>query len=90
MAPGDPLKVGQSLAVWSNKPLAASGNDSPVRPEMIRKVNYAVRNGDSLSRIASRFNVSINQIADWNRLNTKKYLRPGQKLTLYVDVRNAF
>ncbi|MDF1780481.1 MAG: LysM peptidoglycan-binding domain-containing protein [Alcanivoracaceae bacterium] len=90
MAPGDPLKVGQSLAVWSNQPLSASGNDSPVRPEMIRKVNYAVRNGDSLSRIANRFNVSINQIADWNRLNTKKYLRPGQKLTLYVDVRNAF
>lgn len=89
MAPGDPLRVGQTLVVWSAAPIAAS-KSSPARPEMIRKVNYAVRNGDSLSRIASRFRVSINEIANWNRINTKNYLRPGQRLTLYVDVRNAY
>ena len=59
------------------------------RPEMIRKVHYAVRRGDSLHRIANRFNLSVNQIASWNNLNTSRYLRPGQKLQLYVDVRHA-
>lgn len=89
MAPGDPLRVGQSLVVWSSQSPAWAGNDTPVQAAMIRKVNYPVRRGDSLARIADRFNVSINQIADWNRLNTSKYLQPGQRLTLYVDVRNA-
>jgi len=78
--------------VWSTAPVPTGtvSKSSPARPEMIRKVNYAVRNGDSLSRIASRFRVSINEIANWNRINTKNYLRPGQRLTLYVDVRNAY
>ena len=87
MAPGDPLRVGQSLVVWTNN---ASASNASLRPEMIRKVNYSVRRGDSLYRIADRFNVSINQIASWNGLNTSHYLRPGQRLTLYVDVRSAF
>lgn len=86
MAPGDPLRIGQSLVVWTR----ASSAAAPARPEMIRKVNYAVRRGDSLYRIASRFNVSINEIARWNGINTGHYLQPGQRLTLYVDVRNAF
>lgn len=91
MAPGDPLKIGQTLVIWSAQARAPSSNsNSSARPEMIRKVNYAVRNGDSLSRIASRFNVSVNEITDWNRINKQRYLRPGQRLTLYVDVRNAY
>jgi membrane-bound lytic murein transglycosylase D len=87
MAPRDPLRVGQDLAVWTAEPTTVA---AVARPEMIRKVNYAVRNGDSLYRIAGRFNVSVNDIARWNRIDTGKYLRPGQRLTLYVDVRNAF
>jgi membrane-bound lytic murein transglycosylase D len=57
---------------------------------MIRKVRYSVRRGDSLHAIANRFNVSVNQIRDWNdRLEKSRYLQPGDNLTLYVDVRNA-
>ena len=89
MAPGDPLRVGQSLVVWTTN-VAAVSTSSSLRPEMIRKVNYAVRKGDSLYGIANRFNVSVNQIASWNSIDTNRYLRPGQRLTLYVDVRNAF
>lgn len=87
MAPGDPLRVGQTLVIWSDRP--ASAVPAAARPEMIRQISYAVRRGDSLSRIASRFNVTVGQIAAWNRLDVDRYLRPGQRLTLYVDVRNA-
>ena len=87
MAPRDPLRVGQALAVWTSQPTTVA---AAARPEMIRKVNYSVRNGDSLYRIANRFNVGVNDIARWNGIDTGKYLRPGQRLTLYVDVRNAF
>ncbi|MCC1496401.1 LysM peptidoglycan-binding domain-containing protein [Alcanivorax sp. 1008] len=88
MAPGDTLSVGRKLVIWSksNTTVTAPSVD---RPEMVRRVNYSVRRGDSLHRIANRFNVSVGQIASWNKLNTSRYLRPGQQLTLYVDVRYA-
>ena len=80
MAPGDPLKPGQTLTLWSKK-------TSPAEREVIRTVRYTVRNGDSLARIANRFNVRLADVKRWNRqLASNKYLQPGQRLTLYVDV----
>ena len=87
MAPGDTLSVGRKLVVWTNaelddprmSPTAALGNTT-------RKLRYTVRNGDSLYLIASRFRVSIAQLTRWNKIDKNKILRPGQKLTMYVDV----
>lgn len=82
MAPGDPLRVGQTLVIWSDK--LASKNlhaGSQVRP-----VHYTVRKGDSLSRIANRFNVTVTDLRRWNTLPEGKYLQPGQHIKLYVDV----
>ena len=59
------------------------------RDSVMRKVGYKVRNGDSLARIAGKFNVRVNDIVKWNAVNPKKYLQPGQKLTLYVDITNG-
>lgn len=92
MAPTDPLNIGKKLVIWTEqKPANMVANlgvtDRPDTDRNItRKVHYMVRNGDSLARIANRFNVSVRDIARWNTLNTKKYLQPGQRLTLYVDV----
>ncbi|MEQ3639626.1 MAG: LysM peptidoglycan-binding domain-containing protein [Alteromonas sp.] len=77
MAPGDMLRPGKTLVVWLE-----GKSDAGVT----KKVTYTVRNGDSLSRIASKFNVKVSDISKWNSLNTKRYLQPGQKLKLYVDV----
>ena len=51
-----------------------------------RKLRYTVRNGDSLYVIARKFRVGIDQIAQWNNIDKNKILRPGQTLTMYVDV----
>ncbi len=80
MAPGDTLTVGKRLVIWGGKPSV------PATDARVRKVNYTVRKGDSLARIAQKFRVSVSQLADWNRLDVDKYLRPGQKLVMYVDV----
>lgn len=89
MSPGDPLRIGQTLAVWTEDGPAAS-RAAEHRDEMIRKVRYSVRQGDSLYAIASRFNVSVSQIRDWNNgVKQRRYLQPGDRLTLYVDVRRA-
>lgn len=80
MAPRDTIRPGQKLKIWTKIPKTADASG------VIRKVNYKVRNGDSLARIAQKFQVQINDIVRWNGINKNKYLQPGQKLTLYVDV----
>jgi membrane-bound lytic murein transglycosylase D len=77
VGPKELLRVGQQLVI----PGTASASNN-----VVRKVRYGVRRGDSLARIASKFNVSIRDISDWNKLNTTDYLQPGQSLMLYVDV----
>ncbi|OOV87642.1 LysM peptidoglycan-binding domain-containing protein [Oceanospirillum linum] len=84
MAPNDPLMPGKKLVIWSKADQAVS-NDAKNR-KIIRRVGYKVRRGDSLARIAGKFNVSVNQIVSWNKIDKRKYLQPGQSLTLYVDV----
>jgi membrane-bound lytic murein transglycosylase D len=73
------IKPGQQLVIWKKGKTSASG-------KRVRTVNYTVRNGDSLYRIAKKFNVSINDLRRWNNLTKGKYLQPGQHLKLYVDV----
>lgn len=82
MVPRDTLRKGQTLKIWSKSQQANSS-------QMIRKVGYRVRKGDSLSRIAQRFKVGTDDITRWNGIRRSSVLRPGQALTLYVDVRNA-
>jgi membrane-bound lytic murein transglycosylase D len=77
MAPGDMLHPGKTLVVWLE-----GKSDGGIT----KQLTYTVRNGDSLSRIASKFNIKVADISKWNGLNAKRYLQPGQKLKLYVDV----
>ncbi len=93
MAPTDRLQAGQKLIIWSRRNNAQSSAldveqlSAPPRRNMTKRIGYRVRPGDSLSRISSKFRVSISQLKRWNRqLKRSKYLQPGQRLTLYVDV----
>ena len=82
-APRDTLSVGQKLIVWTNKaaPPTTTGNTGTTR-----KLRYTVRNGDSLYLIANRFRITVNDLVRWNNIDKNKILRPGQRLTMYVDV----
>ena len=85
MAPGDTLSVGRTLVVWTDGSKAAPAMaTSPAAKD--RKIRYTVRRGDSLYRIAQKFRVSVAQLKSWNNLDAGRYLQPGQKLTMYVDV----
>jgi len=90
MAPGDTLSVGRRLVVWTNGAVAAvtAPRTSPTQAlgNTTRKLRYTVRNGDSLYLIANRFRVTISDLARWNKIDKNKILRPGQRLTMYVDV----
>jgi peptidoglycan lytic transglycosylase D len=52
----------------------------------IRQVTYIVRRGDSLSSIARRFRVTVPKLIEWNDMNKDKYLQPGQRLVMFVNV----
>ena len=84
MAPRDPIKPGQNLVIWSKAPTTSYASNQS--NGVIRKVNYQVRNGDSLARIAGKFNLTVNDILKWNTMNAKSYIHPGQRITLFVDV----
>jgi membrane-bound lytic murein transglycosylase D len=80
------LYPGMKLKVFK-----ASRSAAPeLRPKLsqqVRKLNYRVRSGESLSLIASKFNVTIENIKSWNQaVSVGKYIHPGDRLTLYVDV----
>lgn len=77
----DAIYAGQTLVVWKNKTVVTASG-----PNTVRKLAYTVRKGDSLDRIASRFNLRVNDIVSWNNVNPGKYIQPGELLTLFVDV----
>lgn len=81
MAPTDTLRPGKKLVIWVNKVGSEQREDA-----VMRTLTYTVRNGDSLARIASKFKVEIADIQKWNEINPEKYLQPGQKLKIFVDV----
>lgn len=91
MAPKDPLTTGRRLVIWRNgsSTVAATAPTSRLQANRLRKIKYRARSGDSYAGIADKFNVSLSEIKRWNNVNMKKYLQPGDMLTLYVDVANA-
>jgi membrane-bound lytic murein transglycosylase D len=88
MAVKDPLKQGQKLVVWSS----SKANKSRVSVvathnpnSTVKSISYTVRNGDSLSSIASKYRVDVKDLHRWNTIKGK-YIQPGQRLKLYIDV----
>ena len=89
MAPRDPLKIGQKLVIWTKQPITAVNNRGVALTESnrLRKISYRVRKGDSLARISNKFAVKIGDLKRWNNaIKDKKYLQPGDRLTVYVDI----
>jgi len=85
-SPLDKLQPGQKLIIWSKIATKQRNPLGPLQGLTPKKVHYPVRRGDSLSTIAGRFRVAVNDIVKWNQLSKNKYLQPGQRLVLYVDV----
>jgi membrane-bound lytic murein transglycosylase D len=99
MAPGDVLSVGRDLVVWTAPPApiaaGATAQASLARSDAatgfvatnrLREITYVVRRGDSLSSIARRFKVPVGKLVEWNAGAGDKYLQPGQRLKMRVDV----
>ena len=86
MAPGDPLRVGQRLVIRTPAVQTAAAAPRGGPPIPVQTVRYSVRSGDSLWSIARRHGVAVSDVLAWNDLGENAILRPGQRLTLHVDI----
>ncbi len=94
LSPRDTLRPGQKLVIWTPNPgnTTRVSMNQPITPPDTRarvdtrsSLHYRVKKGDSLARIAQRFNVTVADLRRWNTL-PGKYLQPGQQIKLYLDV----
>jgi len=76
MGANDMLRTGQKLVL--NRGSSGGGGSSSSGGAK----TYKVRSGDTLSRIAKSFGVSVNDIVNWNGISRHSTLRIGQRLTI--------
>lgn len=81
--PNGTLFVGASLYLYNAKPQV----EAPKTAE--KPDSYVVQSGDSLTNLASRFDLSLKQLADYNNLSVTDGLFVGQRLTLIEPKNNA-
>lgn len=52
-----------------------------------QRIEYKVRRGDSLYRIALRFGTNTDSLLSWNQLSPKDKIYPGQKILLWAGTK---
>ena len=75
------VRLGQVLKVTTSAKRTQTASRSSGR-RSTKRISYAVRKGDTLFSISKRYNVTVEQIRDWN--NAHHSIRPGQGLVLHV------
>jgi membrane-bound lytic murein transglycosylase D len=81
MQPGDPLRAGQRIRLSSGGGSAHHGR--------ARRVEYTVREGDTVTGIARLFQCSVSQLLAWNGLPSPSHLHAGQKLRIHLGTRRG-
>ncbi len=75
------VRKGERLAIWSSKaaPIKVAASRSRGR-----KIYHTVRSGDTLSKIARRYSVSLSQIRGWNKMGHRNAVRKGERLAIWT------
>ena len=90
IVPTDPLSIGKELVILiDDKEKTELAKITNTGIDINRKIVYTVKSGDNLSVIAQKYKVKVSQIRDWNNLNEKDVLQPGDKLTITINVVNS-
>ena len=83
--PGDKLVVysgmkgNLNIHPQESEPKERSSDDSN------SKIIYTVRKGDTLYRIATLYNITIDKLCSWNNLSRYTKIYPGNKVTIYSE-----
>lgn len=72
----DNLSIGQKIKV------SKSGIKEEIKPPVVEsKANYTIVKGDTLTKIAKKYNVTVSELRQWNKLKTD-VLSIGQKIVV--------
>jgi len=75
----DIIRIGRKLTIHVPNTYV----DKKTQNNSQRKITYTVKRGDSLSKIAVRYRVSVKNIKKWNRLKGST-IKIKQKLIIYT------
>ena len=75
-----PLQINQEIKIFSR--YERIRQDVPSRK--LRTMLYPVKSGDTISRIASKFDISTKEIQEWNEIEDVSKIFPGQVLKLFL------
>ncbi len=75
------LHPGQRLAIAG---APGRSSDAGSGAAASRRMHYTVQDGDTLSAIARRFEVTVQQLQGWNNMGRSTSLRAGQRLTIHL------
>jgi membrane-bound lytic murein transglycosylase D len=84
----EPLMTSQFSPPVSSKPPAPPPPPPPPRreaPVARKSVHYQVRRGDTLSKIAAKFDASVGELMKWNKLASASHIAPGRQLVILRD-----
>ena len=75
-----PLQINQEIKIFSR--YERIRQDLPSRD--LRTMLYPVKSGDTISRIASKFEITAKDIQEWNEIEDVSKIFPGQVLKLFL------
>ena len=75
-----PLQINQEIKIFSR--YERIRQDIPSK--QLRTMLYPVKSGDTISRIASKFEISPEKIQEWNEIEDVSKIFPGQVLKLFL------
>lgn len=86
---GSTLLVTRAQTVRTDVPSQVADNGQlALAPEIVlRRVVAKARNKDTLASMAKRNNVTVANIAEWNKLSTSSSLKAGQAVVLFLPQR---
>lgn len=94
------LKVGQKLIVL-NQATDSTAKSTQTKDNQItasqtktsedkesQTLKYTIKSGDTLGKVAAKYDVSVKQLMQWNKITDETSIRPKQELIVLVDAKN--
>jgi membrane-bound lytic murein transglycosylase D len=76
------IVAGKSLVVHGKDNITSLGDNTTRKSSNV--VSYIIKNGDTISELAEKFDVSISEIKSWNNLKSNKLVK-GKSISIYTD-----
>ncbi len=82
LAYGQSLRIPYDILKYQLLPEGSLASRTDNRQNLVM---HEVKSGETISKIATQYNVPINMIVSWNNLDKHYSIKTGQQLTLYIN-----